>query len=38
MGHYDLTGTEHYLRATPVLLALAGDRLRARLRRAEAKR
>lgn len=31
MGHYDLTGTEHYLRATPVLLALAGDRLRARL-------
>jgi integrase len=31
MGHYDLTGTEHYLLATPALLALAGDRLRARL-------
>lgn len=36
MGHYDLTGTEHYLLATPVLLALAGDRLRARLVRAGA--
>lgn len=38
MGHYDLTGTEHYLLATPVLLALAGDRLHGRLRQAEAKR
>jgi integrase/recombinase XerD len=31
MGHYDLTGTEHYLLATPALLGLAADRLRARL-------
>jgi integrase/recombinase XerD len=31
MGHYDLTGTEHYLLATPALLALASERLHARL-------
>ena len=30
MGHCDLTGTEHYLRATPELLELAGDRFEAR--------
>jgi len=36
MGHYDLTGTEHYLLATPALLALAGDRLREQLARAGA--
>lgn len=36
MGHYDLTGTEHYLLATPALLALAGDRLRERLARSGA--
>lgn len=30
MGHCDLTGTEHYLRATPELLELAGERFEAR--------
>ena len=31
MGHCDLTGTEHYLRATPELLELASARFEARL-------
>ena len=35
MGHCDLTGTERYLRATPELLAIAGDRFAARLAAAE---
>jgi integrase len=33
MGHYDLLGTESYLRATPELLALASDRFEARFKR-----
>lgn len=36
MGHCDLTGTERYLRATPELLEIAGDRFAARLAAAEA--
>lgn len=32
MGHYDLLGTESYLRATPELLALASDRFEARFK------
>lgn len=32
MGHYDLLGTESYLRATPELLALAADRFEARFK------
>ncbi|MBM4318897.1 MAG: integrase, partial [Deltaproteobacteria bacterium] len=30
MGHYDLQGTETYLRATPELLAIASDRFHSR--------
>ena len=33
MGHYDLLGTESYLRATPELLHLAADRFEARFKR-----
>lgn len=35
MGHYDLLGTESYLRATPELLHLAADRFEARFKRQE---
>lgn len=35
MGHYDLLGTESYLRATPELLALASDRFETRFKRQE---
>ena len=34
MGHVDILGTESYLNATPELLALAGNRLRRRYKRA----
>ena len=30
MGHYDLTGTESYLQATPELMAIAAARFHAR--------
>ena len=35
MGHVDIIGTETYLNATPELLALAGNRLRRRYKKAD---